>query len=161
MNFSITIGSLLSTALIAGLFFTWSNAIMPGLRKLPAHDFLLVMQTVNRSILNPLFLLLFFSPVFLLSAKMYLQFKEGISLSFWLLLLAALCYIFGVFILTIVVHIPINEALNKLNIQSATPDELAKYKLLFQSRWIPYNTIRALCAFISFLLLAVALIEKN
>lgn len=161
MNTLTNIGTLLSTALIAGLFFTWSNAIMSGFRKLPAQDFLTVMQACNRTILNPLFMICFLAPVMLLPLKTYLQFKSGISLKFYLLLSASFVYIVGVFILTIWVHIPINETLDKLTLQDTQQAELSAYKELYLNRWIPYNTFRAVNAFISFLLLVLTFAEKD
>lgn len=161
MNTLTNTGTLLSTALIAGLFFTWSNAIMPGFRKLPAEDFLTVMQTCNRTILNPLFMICFLAPLILLPLKTYLEYKTGMTLKYYLLLLASLFYIIGVFILTVWVHIPLNEMLDKLELKSTSQADLSTYKELFQQRWIPYNTLRAVNALISFLLLAVTFAGKD
>jgi uncharacterized membrane protein len=43
------------SGLMAGLFFAFSTSVMPGLRRLPPADGAAAMQQMNRTILNPLF----------------------------------------------------------------------------------------------------------
>lgn len=161
MNFLLTITSLLSIALIAGLFFTWSNSIMPGLKQLPTKNFLLAMQMLNRAILNPSFLITFLIPVALLPLNCYLQFKEAVGVKFYFLLLACMFYVFGVFLVTMIVNVPINESLDKLDILRANDKDLLYQRIKFENRWIPFNTTRAICAFLSLLCLVVAKIEQE
>ena len=49
----------LGSALMAGTFFAFSNFVMPALGKLPAEQGLAAMQSINRVVLNPLFLSVF------------------------------------------------------------------------------------------------------
>ncbi|HDZ13514.1 MAG TPA: DUF1772 domain-containing protein, partial [Pricia sp.] len=63
---------ILFTGLTAGLCFTWSNAITPGIGRLNDLTFLQSFQAMNRAILNPRFLFVFFSPVVLLSVNAFL-----------------------------------------------------------------------------------------
>ncbi|MFC6101860.1 anthrone oxygenase family protein [Olivibacter domesticus] len=161
MNYLLTTASLLSTALIAGLFFNWSNTIMPGLKQLSTRSFLEAMQSLNRIILNPSFLVTFLVPVALLPLSCYFQFKESVGLRFYFLLLACILYIFGVFLVTMVVNVPINDSLDKLDILNANDNDLLHQRLQFEKRWIPFNSIRAICAFLSLLCLIIAKIEHE
>lgn len=161
MNYLLTIISLLSIALIAGLFFTWSNSIMPGLKQLSTKSFLEAMQSLNRVILNPSFLITFLIPVALLPLNCYLQFKEAVGMKFYFLLLACIFYVFGVFLVTMIVNVPINESLDKLDILRASDKDLLHQRIQFENRWIPFNTTRAICAFLSLLCFVVAKIEQE
>ncbi|MBD3661527.1 MAG: DUF1772 domain-containing protein, partial [Arenibacter algicola] len=60
-NIGIT-ALILLTGLSAGLCFTWSNAITPGIGRLNDPGYLMSFQQMNRAIINPLFLLVFFGP---------------------------------------------------------------------------------------------------
>ena len=60
MEFSInsitTISTILLTGLTAGLCFTWTNAVTPGIGRLDDLGYLQSFQEMNRAIINPLFL---------------------------------------------------------------------------------------------------------
>lgn len=47
------------TGLMAGIFFTWSNAVKPGIGKLTDLEYLKSFQSMNRVILNIPFKVLF------------------------------------------------------------------------------------------------------
>ena len=59
MEFSInsitTISTILLTGLTAGLCFTWTNAVTPGIGRLDDLGYLQSFQEMNRAISNPLF----------------------------------------------------------------------------------------------------------
>ena len=50
--------AILLTGLMAGIFFTWSNAVKPGIGKLSDLEYLRALQSMNRVILNKLLLTL-------------------------------------------------------------------------------------------------------
>ena len=54
-----TVAAAVGCALVAGLLFAFSTSVMPALRQRPAAGGIAVMQTINSTILNPLFGLLF------------------------------------------------------------------------------------------------------
>ena len=68
MEFSVntitTISTILLTGLSAGLCFTWTNAITPGIGRLDDLGYLQSFQEMNRAIINPIFLIVFFGPFF-------------------------------------------------------------------------------------------------
>ncbi|MFH6943521.1 hypothetical protein ACHRV1_25420 [Flavobacterium aquidurense] len=49
----------LFTGLLAGVFFTWGNAVVAGIGRLDDTNYLKEFHNMNRSILNPLFYLIF------------------------------------------------------------------------------------------------------
>ncbi|MDM8175770.1 DUF1772 domain-containing protein [Olivibacter sp. 47] len=161
MNQLLTLCALLATAIMSGLFFTWSNAIMPGLRRLPAFESLLALQSFNRVILNPWFIIVFLAPLLLLPLKVFFAYRQESQLKIYLLVFATLIYVLGVFIITMSVNVPINEGLNKFHLQQANQQELMNRKEIFQTTWVRFNFVRAVSASLSFLLLSIACVDKE
>ncbi len=52
----LVLGAALGSGLIAGTFFVFSAAIMTALGRLPPQEGIRAMQSINRVILNPIFL---------------------------------------------------------------------------------------------------------
>jgi uncharacterized membrane protein len=61
----------LLTGLLAGVFFTWNNAITTGIGRLNDVSYLKAFQQMNRTILNPLFYIVFIGPLILSIAATY------------------------------------------------------------------------------------------
>jgi uncharacterized membrane protein len=51
-----------ATGLMAGVYFIYAVAIMPGLRRLDDSGFVAAFQATDRAIINPVFLVAFFAP---------------------------------------------------------------------------------------------------
>ena len=54
-----TVAAVVGCALVAGLLFAFSTSVLPALRQRPSAEGIAVMQTINSTILNPLFGLVF------------------------------------------------------------------------------------------------------
>ncbi|TWP47377.1 DUF1772 domain-containing protein [Lentzea tibetensis] len=115
-----TVGS----GLMAGLFFSFSAAVMPGLADLSPADARAAMRRINVRIQNPVFLLVFAGTAVL----------GGIGL-FAGEIIAGLLYIIGSFVLTMVVNVPMNNRLER------TDDA---YWPTYLSRWTLWNHVRGL-----------------
>ena len=48
------------TGLAAGLFYSWSVSVTPGIGRLGDKEYLAAFQAMNRAIINPVFMLCFF-----------------------------------------------------------------------------------------------------
>ena len=59
----ILVSAIFFTGLMAGIFFTWSNAVKPGIGKLSDIEYLNALQAMNRVILNKAFLILFMGAI--------------------------------------------------------------------------------------------------
>ena len=84
----------LLTGLTAGLCFTWNNAVTPGIGQLVDMGYLRSFQEMNRSIINPTFILIFFGPLFLHLANVFLL-KSYSSDILWIVIISAALYISG------------------------------------------------------------------
>jgi uncharacterized membrane protein len=105
----------LLTGLLAGVFFTWNNAITTGIGRLNDVSYLKAFQQMNRTILNPLFYIVFIGPLILSIAATYI-YKAYPVYILWMLILATVIYFLGVFIVTISGNIPLNKMLDKTNL---------------------------------------------
>jgi len=70
----------MSTGLMAGIFFTWTNAVTPGIGKLKDIEYLSALQSMNRVILNPAFYLVFICPILTLPLTTILNYNSQSSL---------------------------------------------------------------------------------
>lgn len=146
----ILAATLLVTALIAGLFYAYSCSVNPGLHRLTDGEYLRSMQNINRAILNPVFYASFMGAFFLLPVCTYVVYRhDGISLSFWFILAAALLYIIGTFGVTIAGNVPLNEMLDKFDTQSATVQEIRAFRTKFEMPWNRLHTIRTIANILS------------
>ncbi|MBS0031044.1 anthrone oxygenase family protein [Chitinophaga sp. 22321] len=149
------------TALMAGLFYAWSVSVTNGIGRLPDSGYLTAMQVMNRAILNPAFLGIFMSTLILLPVCTYLYFSQPLNSTFWCLLLASLFYGIGVFGVTMVGNVPLNDALDAFNISGAGATELAAMRAKFESTWNSLNLVRTVCNTISLVFTIIACISSN
>jgi len=151
----------LFSALMGGLFFTWSNAVVTGLAKIPDHGYISAMQSINRAILNPLFLLIFMGTNLLLPLAAWFQYRAGEQPGWWLMALAALIYIIGVFGITIGGNIPLNQMLDKFALNSSPAQEMKDLRTVFENRWNNLNLVRAWTSVISLALVLLSLLSRT
>jgi len=155
---TIFISLILLTGLSAGLCFTWSNAVTTGIGRLDDLGYLSAFQQMNRTILNPVFFIVFFGPLLLNLVNIYL-FKNTSSTIMWLLILATTIYFLGVVLITIFGNVPLNEMLDKTDLGSASIEELRSLRETFEVKWNRLHLIRTFTSIISFLLLLISLIQ--
>jgi uncharacterized membrane protein len=155
----ILILTAISTALIAGLFYAYSCSVTLGLGKLSDAVYLDAMQSINREILNPVFFSTFMGTLVLLPLSTWLQYN-GASNRFLFLLAATLVYVIGTFGVTMFGNVPLNEALDKFNLASASPEELKRQRNLFEIPWNRLNNIRAMANIIALALVIMACLSE-
>ena len=149
------------TGLMAGLFFAWSVSVTPGLKNLSNAEFVASFQSMNRAILNPVFLSAFVGAAIASIVTCFFYFKGWGDLSFLLLLGAALLYVIGVFGVTMLFNVPLNNLLDAVDLKTANPQQLEEFRRSFEKPWNSYNTVRTICSFLSLLLSVVACIIKR
>ena len=145
-----------STALIAGLFFAYSFSVNPGLARLDDAAYLSAMQSINRAIQNPVFFAVFFGTLILLPLSAWLHYSQHVPLRFWMLLASAVIYAAGVFGVTVLGNVPLNEALDLFNLQTSSVTEIATQRAAFEIPWNRFNAIRTAASAISVILVIIA-----
>ena len=151
----------LSTGVLGGLFFTWSNTVTTGIGRLNDLEYLRAFQSMNRTILNPGFFLVFFGPALLLPLASYLYFKEIPNYLFWLLLAACLLYFVGVLVVTVVGNIPLNNVLENSTLSEMSMEDVKILRTNFESKWNSLNRIRTYSSIMAFLALILACVKTG
>lgn len=149
--------SILFTGLTAGLCFTWSNAITPGIGRLNDFEFLQSFQAMNRAIINRSFLIVFFGPVILLFINAYLH-RNTHPTTFWSFTLAAILFFLGVGLITVFKNVPLNELLDKSVLDQLSVVELKELRTKFEQPWNRWHIQRTIASFTSFCLLLIGFI---
>ncbi|MBC30556.1 MAG: hypothetical protein CMH48_06885 [Muricauda sp.] len=149
----------LLVGMVAGLCFTWGNAVTPGIGQLDDLGYLQSFQRMNRSIENPLFFVVFFGSFFVGILAVFAN--RGISSThFWMVLGAVVLYFFGVVLVTILGNVPLNQILDKADLANSSLDDLRTLREKFEHPWNRFHTIRIITATLSFALLLIAGINK-
>ena len=150
--------AILLTGLMAGIFFTWSNAVKPGLGKLSDTEYLRALQSMNRVILNNAFKLIFLGAIITVALLPVFYFNLYPKNIFWLFILTLIIYWVGVFGVTISGNIPLNEILDKTNLESISLEEIKALRTRIEVKWNNFNFIRSISSAITFLLLILSFI---
>lgn len=142
------------TGLMAGLFFVVSVAVMPALDRLGHPSGMKAMQAINQDIQNALFLLVFLgtgvSGAVLAVSSIWTWDQPGAGYR----LAGGLLALVGIVVLTIVYHVPRNNALDAVSADSAgAAAEWARYL----REWVPWNHVRTVASTASMGTLLLAL----
>ncbi|MDG1434817.1 MAG: DUF1772 domain-containing protein [Saprospiraceae bacterium] len=148
--------AILLTGLMAGIFFTWSNAVKPGIGKLSDLEYLRALQSMNRVILNKAFIGIFLGAVIAVALVPIFHFKLSPDNIFWILILALVTYWIGVFGITVFGNIPLNEILDKINLESIALEEIKALRTSTEVKWNNLNLIRSISSGITFALLIIS-----
>lgn len=147
-------------ALMAGLFFAYSCSVVSGLGRLSDKEYLGAMQSINRAILNPLFLGCFMGALLLLPLSTWMAYRQPVlQARFWFLLIAFLAYAIGVFGVTVAGNVPMNNVLDKLDITGSSLEMLRMQRTAFENRWNFLNHIRTISAIVSLVLTLLACLD--
>lgn len=136
----------IGSALLAGLYFAFSTAVMPALHRRPDGEAVAYFQELNRLIQNPLFLVLFVGTAIacVLTAGSALVSPDGAR---GLRAAGGLVGLAG-FVSTAAVNIPLNNRLDREGVGAWET---------FQQIWEPANHARAATSLVAAVLLVLAL----
>ncbi|WP_342587446.1 DUF1772 domain-containing protein [Manganibacter manganicus] len=137
---TITLLALLGSGMMAGLFFAYSNSVMPALARMPGPQGMTAMNHVNVIIQNPLFLSIFMGTAVIMFMLIVAALLGWISRPAWILT-GAVLYLVGNIAVTVSINVPMNDALAAAN--PAGADGAALWAA-FLDRWVFWNHVRAL-----------------
>jgi uncharacterized membrane protein len=154
----LLLASALSTALMAGLFFAYSFSVVPGLGQLGDYEYLRAMQSINRAIQNPFFFMPFFSSLILVPLAAWRVRDRGRRR---LLLAGTVCYTAGVMAVTIFGNVPLNNAVEAMQLQAMSIPELKAQRDAFEDFWNRLNLVRTVFSLLAFVYVALACIRRE
>jgi uncharacterized membrane protein len=152
--------AIVTTGLTTGVLSLYAHTIMPGLRRADDRTFVSAFQTIDRAIINPWFMSCFFGALVLTgaSALMHLGSAERARLP-WLV--AAFVLYLATVVITVVIHLPLNDALKGAGRPDRIPD-LATVRARFREpRWATWNAVRTVTSLAALVLLLVAVLERH
>lgn len=149
-------GGIISSGLMAGLFFGWTVSVIPGLRRVPDETYITTMQDINRAIINPGFIIPFMGIPIVLGGASIVHFRSGDTRRGWLLAAATLTYVLGVLGVTMGRNVPLNDALDAFDIRSATQSALTDRRQNYESPWNSWHYLRTGANVASFALASAA-----
>jgi uncharacterized membrane protein len=139
--------------LVGGIFFAFSNFVMPALAQQPGIDGARAMQSINVTVLNPLFFVVFFGTGLIALAVALatpLAWSAPGAILSWI---AAALYLFGTLGITMVFNVPLNDRL-----ASAAPESnLAQTWNHYLRDWTWWNHVRTIAALLAAALFAAAI----
>ena len=150
----------LSCALVTGVIFAFAIVVMPGISVLDDRGFLRAFQVVDAVIQHgsPLFFLVLLGSAVTVCAAAVLGLWSVAGVDRDLVAVAAIVYVVGVQLPTITVNVPLNNAVQRLDVAAATPEAARDARLAFEPRWNRWNLVRLLLALgVTVVLLVVAL----
>ncbi|MEH1099166.1 anthrone oxygenase family protein [Micromonospora sp. CPCC 205561] len=155
---AVLAGATLTTGLVAGLFFAFSCAVMPGLAGTDDRTLVGAMQSINRRILNGWFLGAFLGAPLLLAVAAAAHLGRGGAVLFWTLAALA-CYLvtFGV---TVRLNVPLNDRLEVAGPVDGIVD-LAEARARFEAAWVRWNLVRTVSSVAAFACLVAALLTRS
>ena len=152
--FSITLCSLVS-----GFIFTYAIVVMPGLSNLNDKEFIRAFQVTDAVIQNnqPIFMFTWIgSIVSLLITILISVVNFGLSEA-WLIVIISVFYLLGVQGITIAIHIPLNNHIQKVKIEELNDEAITDERVKFERKWNYFNNIRTSISISVSLLLLIQL----
>lgn len=131
----------LSTALLGGVFQSFSDFVMRGLLRAAPAGGIDAMQQLNRTVFRSVFLTTFLALIPIsIGFAIYAWFAlDGAAMRF--IIAAAAIYVPFVFIVTAAGNVPMNETLDKMDPASS---EAAAYWSIYGRIWTRWNTVRTI-----------------
>ena len=151
--------AILLCSLVGGFIFTYSIVVMPGLSNLNDKDFLKAFQVTDAVIQNnqPLFMFTWIGSIVAILTTIVASLMTLGLLEPWLIILVAAAYLLGVQGITVAIHIPLNNHIQKLNIEELNDKTLAYERKNFEAKWNFFNKIRTFVAISASSLLLIVL----
>jgi uncharacterized membrane protein len=146
----------LSMGLMAGLFFSYANALMPALHRSDDKTFVTAMHHINVVIQNGTFLLCFMGALLLAVLAAALHLSSGTRRVLpWVL--AALLLYGVVFLVTMAFNIPLNNRLDAAGDPAKITDFTA-VREAFEVSWVRWNLVRTVASVGAFVSITWALV---
>ena len=148
----------LGCGLIAGVFFAFSSFIMTALGRVQPAQGIASMQSINIVVISPVFLGVFLGTAVLCAALVIFSLLNWSAPGSTWLLVGALLYFFGTFVVTMAFNVPLN---NQLAVVDPASAEGARVWENYLNVWTIWNTVRTVGALAAMAALIVGMVYRN
>ncbi|MBH0112593.1 DUF1772 domain-containing protein [Novosphingobium sp. YJ-S2-02] len=146
-----------ATAIMAGVYFCFSAFVVRSLDAIGLPAGMAAMQSINRLIVRSAFLPLFFASTALCAMVFVVGWLDRQHAGAWPLLMGSGLYVAGMFAVTVLRNVPLNNALDAA---SAQGDEARENWRRYMRAWLAWNHVRTVSCILSSTCLLVALVQR-
>ena len=148
--------SAIGCGLIAGLYFAFSTFIMTAFARIEQGQGIAAMNAINSTILRSLFMPLFFGTTIAGAALAVLAIMRWSEPGAALMLAGGVIYVIGMFLVTVVYNVPLNNELARADPADANTAQLwARYL----KDWTFWNHVRTIASTTASALFIAALVS--
>ncbi|MEA3274794.1 MAG: anthrone oxygenase family protein [Pseudomonadota bacterium] len=158
LTLSILITAALGSGMMAGLFCSFSSFVMKALSETPPPMGITAMQSINKVIVRPAFLVVFLGTGVACALVVGLGWQQLGNHALAWATVGGVVYVLGSIVVTIVFNVPLNNRLAAVDPES---DEGAKMWGIYLVRWIRWNHVRSIATIASTLLLILAVLRAS
>jgi uncharacterized membrane protein len=148
----LTLISAIGCGLVGGVFLAFSSFVMAALARLAPDQGIAAMQSINITVINPLFLGLFMGTGGLCVLMIVLGLSRWQEPGIMLLLGGAVLYVVGSIAVTMICNVPLNDALAAVDPASLPGADLWRDYLGNWTKWNHVRTIVSALAAVAFTL---------
>lgn len=138
--------AVLGTGLVAGVFLAFSSFVMAALARLPTAGGISAMQSINVTVINPLFMAVLFGTGVACLALGYSVVRGEFSGPNILMIAGVALYLVGTIVITLAFNVPLNDMLAGLDPNGS---EAATQWKGYLRNWTFWNHVRGLAAFLA------------
>jgi uncharacterized membrane protein len=150
----LTFTAAIGCGVVGGIFYAFSTFVMAALARLPPPQGIAAMNSINVTVINPLFFLAFFGTGAVCLALVAGAWFWGDAVSGRLILIASFAYLVGCIGVTMVFNVPLNNALAAVD--ANTPAGAALWQR-YLADWTMWNHVRTVVPIVSAILFTAAL----
>lgn len=143
---ALTVVAAVGSGVVGGVLFAFSSFVMPALRRLPPAQGLAAMQAINVTAVTPAFMTVLFGTAAVCVVLATIAVRQWGAPFAMPLLVGAVAYLIGVIVVTVVFHVPRNDALAAVD--PAAPAAAARWAT-YQRTWTASNHVRAGAAIVA------------
>lgn len=139
LSWLLLVAATVGAGLIGGLFFAFSTFIMSAFDRLPAAGAIAAMQSINVTILNPVFFTAFFGTAVVAIILVVVVALDAAGPEAVLVVIGAAAYILGSIGVTMMFNVPLNNVLARAPVHGGDPeDDWRQYR----KPWTAWNHVR-------------------
>ncbi len=140
----ILILATLLCSLVAGFLFAFATVVMPGIKTLNDREFIRAFQVIDGVIQNnqPLMVAVWMGSILAAVAAAVLGFGQLDGTQRLLSISAPIVYILGVQLSTFTINVPLNNRLQRLNVDAMDEVALKAARMNFEPGWNRWNLVR-------------------
>ncbi len=148
--------SILSAGLMSGLLYGWMVSVIPGLSRISDRNYVSTMQSINRAIINPAFVLPFILVPAVLGAAAFVHWRNGQTRTAAWLAAGAATYLFGVLGTTFGGNVPLNNTLDAFDLAAASEASLSEQRHGYETPWNRWHNVRTAASVLSLTFASIA-----